>query len=54
MTNDNRISLISKIKDNKDNTDMNHATVQSLAIKYLIPKSVAGEFALTLEETGWG
>ncbi|KFY68444.1 hypothetical protein V496_01066 [Pseudogymnoascus sp. VKM F-4515 (FW-2607)] len=41
MTISNRSSLISKIKDNKDNTDMNHTTVQSLAIKYLIPNSVA-------------
>ncbi|OBT47431.1 hypothetical protein VE00_03259 [Pseudogymnoascus sp. WSF 3629] len=41
MTIDNRSRLISKIKDNKDNTDMNHTTVQSLAIKYLIPESVA-------------
>lgn len=48
MTIGNRSSLISKIKVNKDNTDMNHTTVQSLAIKYLIPESVAGEFSLTL------
>lgn len=48
LTIDNRSSLISKIKENKDNTDMNHTTVQSLAIEYLIPNSVAGEFPLTL------
>jgi hypothetical protein len=53
MTNENRVSLISKIKDGTDNTDMNHATVQSLAIKYLIPESVAGEFSLTWKILDW-
>ncbi|KFZ02588.1 hypothetical protein V500_00087 [Pseudogymnoascus sp. VKM F-4518 (FW-2643)] len=41
MTIENRSGLISKIKDNKDNADISHTTVQSLATKYLIPKSVA-------------
>ncbi|OBT53131.1 hypothetical protein VE04_05755 [Pseudogymnoascus sp. 24MN13] len=41
MTIVNRSRLISKIKDNKDSTDMNHTTVQSLAIQHHIPKSVA-------------
>ena len=37
-----RVNLISKIKANKDNADINHPTVRSLAIRHQIPDSVTG------------
>ncbi|PGG95285.1 hypothetical protein AJ79_10141 [Helicocarpus griseus UAMH5409] len=40
MTNGDRLGLMGKIKASKDNTDINHSTVRSLAIQYHIPDSV--------------
>jgi hypothetical protein len=44
MKNGDRVGLISKIKANKSNTDINHSTVRSLAIRYHIPNSMIGVF----------
>jgi hypothetical protein len=39
-----RVGLISKIKGNKDNANINYSIIRSLAINYHIPNSVAGVF----------
>lgn len=49
-----RVGLVGKIKANKDNTHINHPTVQSLAIKYQVPNSVTGVFILSFQEIGRG
>jgi hypothetical protein len=50
MKNDDRVGLISKIKSNKDDACMNYSTLQSLAIRYHMPKSVTGVFSPILGE----
>ena len=45
-----RVGLISKIKGNKDNADINHSIIRSLAINYHIPNSVAGVFPFFQED----
>ena len=44
MKTNDRVGLIRKIKVNKDNVDINHSTIGSLANNYLIPSSVSGMF----------
>jgi hypothetical protein len=39
-----RVGLISKIKANKDTTNINNSTIRSLTIRYHIPNSVTGIF----------
>ena len=47
MKNGDRVGLLSKIKASKDNTDINHSAVRSLATRYHIPNSVTGVFSLS-------
>ena len=52
MKHRDRVGLISKIKANKDKTDINNSTVRSLAIKYRIPNSLTSVFSPSFEEIG--
>jgi hypothetical protein len=48
MKNCDRGSFIVQIKINKHHTDINHPTLQSLAISYKIPTSADGKFLFSL------
>ncbi len=47
MKSGDRVGLISKIKANKDETNINHSMIRSLAQRYYIPNSVTGVFSFS-------